>query len=173
MEQTIEILKYTVPAIVVFATAFFMLRMFFDNEQRKRRQEIRMNNQKMITPLRLQAYERLSLFLERISPESMIMRSQLPGMTSAQLQQKLLMTIRTEFEHNLSQQIYIGGSTWEIIKNAKENTVKLINSAANSISSDAQAMELSKVILEQIMQLDASPSKMALDFLKQEVAQLF
>jgi len=82
MESFFEILKYTLPAIIVFIATYFVTKSFFDNESQKRRLDFRLNNQKLITPVRLQAYERLTLLLERISPESLIMRTQAQGMNS-------------------------------------------------------------------------------------------
>ncbi|MBU0764099.1 MAG: hypothetical protein KJ607_04610 [Bacteroidetes bacterium] len=101
MDELFEILKYTIPSIVVLLTAYFLIKTMLDNEQKKLIREIRMKNQRMVTPVRLQSYERITLLLERISPESMIMRIQQPKMTVAQLHAQLLSTIRSEFEHNL------------------------------------------------------------------------
>src|SRR5690554_1612691 len=131
-----EIVKFTLPALITFLTAFFMIRLMLKREEENRKIDAILKNQKMITPIRLQAYERLVLFLERISPNHLIMRVQQPGMKVQELQRQLLANIRTEFEHNLSQQVYISHSTWEIIRNAKEQTIKLINSCADSISPD-------------------------------------
>ncbi len=114
-----EILKYTLPALIVFLTAVFMMRYYMNKEIRERKTDLVIRNQQTITPLRLQAYERMALFLERITPESLLMRVNQPGLTSQQLQSQLLTIIRAEFEHNLSQQIYITAQAWEVVKNAK------------------------------------------------------
>ncbi|OFX59542.1 MAG: hypothetical protein A2046_07250 [Bacteroidetes bacterium GWA2_30_7] len=171
MESFFEILKYTLPAIIVFIATYFVTKSFFDNESQKRRLDFRLNNQKLITPVRLQAYERLTLLLERISPESLIMRTQAQGMNSKQLQSDLLSIIRAEFDHNLSQQIYVTPQAWEIIKSTRENIVKLINSCSDTVKADAPAIELSKRILEVIMSNEKNPTSMALDFLKAEIKQ--
>jgi len=105
--EILEVLKYTLPALIVFLTAYFLIRAFIRNDQDKRKHEIVLQNQKNVTPVRLQAYERVILFLERISLESLIMRTSKQGMTSKQIQTSMLNTIRAEFEHNLSQQVYI------------------------------------------------------------------
>ncbi len=114
MNTFLDVLKYTIPSLIVFATAYFILKTFIESEEKKRTLEIRTKNQKLITPIRLQAYERLTLFLERISPNSVILRVQKPNMTASQLQREMLNIIRTEFEHNLSQQIYISKQAWEV-----------------------------------------------------------
>ncbi len=77
------------------------------NDQDKRRQEVTLQSTRIVTPIKLQAYERIILFLERISMESLLVRVSSPEITASQLQTSLLATVRSEFEHNLSQQIYM------------------------------------------------------------------
>ncbi|MDD2199143.1 MAG: hypothetical protein PHF99_12215 [Bacteroidales bacterium] len=168
-----EIVKFTLPALITFLTAFFMIRLMLKREEENRKIDAILKNQKMITPIRLQAYERLVLFLERISPNHLIMRVQQPGMKVQELQRQLLANIRTEFEHNLSQQVYISHSTWEIIRNAKEQTIKLINSCADSISPDANCMLLTKEIFDKLIELEKAPNQVAIDKLKDEISNLF
>ena len=169
----LEILKYILPSVVVLLASYFAMKAFFDNEQNKRRMDMRSSNQKLVTPLRLTAYERLVMFLERIQPDSMILRIQHPSMTANKLQQDMLSLIRAEFEHNLSQQVYVSNQAWEVIKSAKENTVKIINMAADKVEPDAPSYELGKAILEFIMQANKTPATVAIEFLKNEVRQYF
>ncbi len=173
METFLEILKFTIPSLIVFFTAYFSIRYFIENDQKRRRMELSMNNQKLITPVRLQAYERIVLFLERISPDALIMRSQQQGMTSAKLQSDLLSLIRAEFNHNLSQQIYISSDSWKVVKTAKENTIKLINSNAERVKPNAPAMELSKGILENVIFMEQAPCTVAIDYIKKEISKTF
>jgi hypothetical protein len=171
--EILEVLKYTLPALIVFLTAYFIIRKFIDNEIKKRAFDLSSMNNDLITPVRLQAYERLALFLERISPEFLIMRTNLPGMTAKQLHTELLVVIRTEFEHNLSQQIYVSQKTWEIIKNCRGNLLKIINSSAAVVSPDSPSINLSKAILEKIMDMEQSPTDEALAYLKKEIQTNF
>jgi len=173
MEDVLDILKYTIPSLVLFITVYFIVRAFYKNEARRRDYEIRRKNQRITTPIRLQAYERITLFLERLSPDSMIMRVQKPGMTCKQLQGELLSTIRAEFEHNLSQQIYITPKTWEVVRSAKESTVKLINTSGDEVNPDGPAIELSKTILEKVMDAQKAPSQVAIEFIKKEMVEFF
>lgn len=173
MDLFLTFLMVAVPSIVVFLTAFFILKNFSDKELYKKRYEVKMKNQSLITPIRLQAYERLTLFLERIEPNSMIMRVSAPNMTSKQLQSELLTSIRTEFEHNLSQQIYISQPAWEVIKSAKENTVKIINSSMDDVQPESPSIELSKMIFSRIIDAGKSPTNIAVEFIKKEVSQYF
>jgi len=63
----IDILKITIPSVIVFLTAWILLKNMISNDQDKRRQELIMQNSRTVLPIRLQAYERIVLFLERIS----------------------------------------------------------------------------------------------------------
>lgn len=171
--EIFEIVKYTLPALIVFFTSYLLIKAFIQNDQEKRKHEIILQNQKTITPIRLQAYERITLFLERVSLESLIMRSSKQGMTSKQIQTSMLNTIRAEFEHNLSQQVYMTSTAWELIKNAKSNTIKIINSSADHVKPGAPAIEFSRYILEKVIEMDKEPTKVALEYLKKEVSTFF
>jgi hypothetical protein len=173
MDNLLEILKYLLPSLVVFATTIYLVKKYFDTEEKKRKHQLFLNNQNMITPLRLQAYERVILFLERITPESLIMRINRPGLTCLQLQSEIMQTIRSEFEHNLSQQIYISQGAWEMIKIARGRTIQLINSMAEKVPNDAPAINLSKAILESMIDEEKTPTADAIAFIKKEVSQLF
>ncbi len=173
MNEVLEILKYTLPAFIVFLTTLVLIKGFFRNEeQRISMRESEMNREKIL-PARMQAYERMALFLERTSPESLVMRVSKPNMTAAQLRNELLSTIRSEFEHNMAQQVYISSEAWELIKTAKNNVISLINSAADQVKEDAASMTLGKKIFEQVVQLKSPPNSQALDFLKKEMKRLF
>lgn len=173
MNEILEILKYTLPAIVVLITSWIIIKQMVSNDQNRRNHEIIFKNQQTITPIRLQAYERLTLLLERISPEALIMRIGTPKMTAKQLHSELLNQIRAEFDHNVSQQIYVSPQVWEIIKNARTTIIQLINSTAKRVNPNAPAFELSKAILEDVMTQEKSPINLALDLIKKEIRQLY
>jgi Na+/H+ antiporter NhaC len=172
METFSDILKITIPALIVFLTAYFILKNMITSDQDKRRQELILQNGRTVMPIRLQAYERIILFLERISLESMLVRVSTPDMTSGQLHSALLSTIRSEFEHNLSQQIYMTQQAWEVVKNARSNMIKIINSEAEKMAANSTGMALSKKLLETVMELDKEPTKVAIDFIKAEVGRI-
>lgn len=172
MEILADILKITIPAFVVFLTAWMLLRNMIRNDQDKRRQEIIMQGSRTVTPIKLQAYERIVLFLERISLESLLVRVNTPDMTAAQLHSALLTTIRSEFEHNLSQQIYMSPQAWEVVKNARSSTIKTINNEAEKMQPSASGIDLSKQLLTRVMELEKEPTRVAIDFLKEEVARM-
>jgi len=172
MEAVAEIVKITIPSLIVFFTAFIILKNMIRNDQEKRRQEVLFQNARTVTPIKLQAYERIVLYLERISLESLLVRVSTPEMSASQLQSALLTVIRSEFEHNLSQQIYMSPQAWEVVKNARSNTIKIINVEAEKVKDNAPSIELSKQLLSAIMDLDKEPTRVAIDFIKAEVAAI-
>lgn len=171
----LEILKYTLPSIVVFLTAYFLLKQVFDKQteqiQIELKAELRRENLKMLTPIRMQAYERLVLFLERISPSNLILRQNQAGLTTFQFQTQLIHAIREEFEHNLSQQLYIGTSVWEQVVQAKEEVVRLINTAASQLKSDEASSKLGQLIINTEKSLKMPVIKLAINRLKEEMEQ--
>ena len=173
MEIVADILKITIPALLVLLTAWLMLRNMIKNDQNKRRQELLLQSNKTITPIRLQAYERVVLFLERISLESLIVRVSSPDMSASQLHTALLNTIRSEFEHNLSQQIYISPQAWEVVKSAKSNTIKTINNEAEKLPLKSTGMDLTKRLFDNVVKIEKEPTRVAINFLKGEIARIF
>jgi hypothetical protein len=162
----------TIPALIVFFTAWVLLRSMLRNDQDKRKQELILQNSRVVTPIKLQAYERIILFLERISLESLILRVSVPEMSASQLHSALLNAIRSEFEHNLSQQIYMSQQAWEVVRNARSNMIKLINSEFEKLPVDSSAMSLSKLLLEKIMELEKEPTRAAIEFVKAEISRM-
>jgi hypothetical protein len=172
METFYDILKITIPALLVLLTAWILLRNLMKNDQDKRRQEIVLQNSRTVTPIKLQAYERIVLFLERISLESLLVRVSTSGMTAAQLHSALLTTIRSEFEHNLSQQIYMSPQAWEVVRNARSNMIKIINSEFEKKPLPATSMEFSRRLLEAVMEMNNEPTRAAIDYIKGEVGRM-
>ena len=173
MQDFLEILKILIPAVAVFAATYFIVKSFLNNEQRRRELEIRKSMQGTVTPLRLQAYERVIIFLERIHPNNLVLRVNVPGMTAQQLRLELIKTIRSEYEHNLSQQVYMSAGAWELVKTAKEETLKLVNIASTKVADESRSQDLAQIILQISSSVDKMPGQFAIDFIKKEVYKLF
>jgi hypothetical protein len=173
MQTLSELLKYTVPSLVVLAAAYFLLKLFLDKEAEKTQIQLRLDVQKITLPVRLQAYERLVLLLERIEPAGLLVRTNLPGMTASDLQSALVQAIRSEFEHNLSQQVYVSTKAWEMVRNAREETIKRINTSAMKLAPGATSADLASLILINDMDTAQPIVKDALDLLKSEVRNNF
>jgi len=168
METLSELLKYTVPSLVVLAAAYFLLKMFLDNEAEKTKMQMRLDVQKISLPVRMQAYERLVLLLERIEPAGLLVRTNMSGMHASQFQSALIQAIRSEFDHNLSQQLYVSSKAWDLVRNAREETIKRINTAAMKLALEATSADLASQILIHDMEAEHSAVKSALDLLKSE-----
>jgi hypothetical protein len=173
ISNQIQFLFYTIPAIVVLAGCYFLIKKFLDNEQKIRLLEMKKEWQKDLLPLRMQAYERMVLFLERISPNNLLMRVHKPGFTAKEFQVELHSTIRHEFEHNITQQIYISSQAWIVAKGSKEEIIKLINTAASRVEPNSSAMDLSAAIFEIIIKNELKPAQNAIEFIKKEARTIF
>ena len=173
MEAFLDILKYVLPSAITFLTSYFLVKNFLDRDHQKHLDSVRSENQKMITPLRLQAYERLILFLERSHLSGLVTRTHRSGMSARMLQSELIKTIRNEFDHNIAQQLYVTNRAWDSVRTAKEETIKTINLAAMKVSDEAQSMDLVNVLFEIITKVERLPTEIAVDMLKMEARQLF
>ena len=170
MADFFQMFNYVLPAVIVFLTAWYILKEFFKQEERKRHLGLLEEKQKLSLPVRLQAYERIVLFLERISPGNLVMRVHKPEMNVKQFQQMLVKIIRDEYDHNLSQQLYVSHEAWELVKSAKEEMVRQINISAAKQDENAPAAELSKSLLE--MSIDKLATRKALNYIKTEARKI-
>lgn len=165
-----ELLFFILPAVIVGLVAFYFFKMYIANEEKRRMFLIRKGNQKDALPLRLQAYERMALFLERISFGKLLMRVK-PGNYSLEEYENLLAgNIEQEFEHNLAQQIYISGECWNVIKTSKNATLGILRKTAKQEDVDS-ADKLREVIFSNLMNQPA-PTETALDYIKKEVRNI-
>jgi hypothetical protein len=168
----LEILKYTVPSGIVFATAYFLLKKFLEEQRQVAIIQAKANSRSEMIPTRLQAYERLILFLERIEPNQMIPRVHRPAMTAAVFKRELQRTIREEFEHNLTQQIYVSSDAWKKLIESRNGVNQLIELAGNKVGDNATGIQLSSVLFEILSKAGVSPTAAAIETLKAEARQL-
>jgi hypothetical protein len=168
MEDTlITILVSLLPAVLVAVMAFFFFKKFLENESARRSYIIRKDLANNALPNRLQAYERLTLLLERITPVSLIVRTHPGEMTKDEYEQKLILSIEQEYEHNVSQQIYVTESCWNVTRAAKNTLIQRIRQIAMSDKFDT-ADRLREAILSEGMEM-TSPTATALSFIRKEV----
>jgi len=170
MEITPLILSL-IPAVLIAMVSLFFFKQHISNEDRRRRFLLHKENQKQAFPLRLQAYERMTLFLERISPGNLLLRMQPVAEDKESYESLLIHAIDQEFEHNLSQQIYITDECWNTIKAAKNATIGIVRKATSKEDVDS-ADKMREVILTAIVEKGA-PSDVALSFIKDEISDLF
>jgi hypothetical protein len=171
MENIADALRYAIPSVVVFLTAYLMMKAFFGEEKKRRDQETVMERVRISMPIRLQAHERIVLMLERMNPSNLVVRIHQPKLSAAEFHRQLIQTIRDEFNHNLSQQVYVSIKAWDMVKNTKEEIVRQINTAAAQLDEKATATDLSNRILELTVEKQAVAN--TLDYIKKEIAQVF
>jgi hypothetical protein len=173
MQILTEILKIVLPSALVIYAMYLVVATFFKKSLVEKQIDLRRGSIETTLPIRLQAYERICLLLERISPNNLIVRLNDSSLRAVEFQQLLLHEIRDEFNHNLSQQIYMSHDAWERVRAAQQEVGTLINQAAAEISADGSAMDLSRKIFEKLMQENRNPTAEALQFVKAEIQQEF
>ena len=169
--KIIELLSYTLPSLITGGVAYYLFHSYFNDQQNTRRWLVQKENQKQALPIRLQAFERMVLFLERINPTKLLTRLSPISEDKKEYEHYIIAQIEQEFDHNLSQQIYISEECWTIIITAKNATIQMIRKA-NTLEGIDTANQLREILLRDLMEKQ-SPSNAALAFLRNEVSQLF
>ncbi|WP_295984999.1 hypothetical protein [uncultured Algibacter sp.] len=171
LSRIFDLFLFAIPSIITGIIAYYFFREHTKNEDGRRRFLLKKDMQVNAMPLRLQAYERIALFLERISPSKLLIRIAPNNSNKADYETLLIQSIEQEFEHNLSQQIYISDKCWSIATTAKNATIQLIRKASMLEKTDT-ANKLREVVLTEMMER-RSPSDAALSFIKEEVSDLW
>lgn len=169
-----EIAKLTIPALLLAGVVVYLVRLFLQRDQQMRILETKINANKEVIIIRLQAYERMVLLLERMHPSAVIQRVLEPGMNAKSLQYALVASVQTEYEHNFAQQLYVSSDAWNLITAAKTEIIKLINGIGTATTHETSAQEYSTMLLNAIVNAELPlPSQTALDFLKAEARGIF
>jgi len=170
-----QVLPYILIIAVLVLGVWLIQHTMYSNEEKKRQFELKRESQKTISPIRLRAYERLTLLLERTTPEHMLMelRSKEPealvSWSIGQVQQYLLQTIRIEFEHNMSQQVYVSEEVWTLIMNARDQMAAFVIAASTQLPPNATAQTYATTLITAYKSNGETPSDKALAVLKEEV----
>jgi hypothetical protein len=160
------------PALVVFMTTALFLKKQNEREIIKLNLELKKERQDHFLPNRLEAYQRLVLFLERIHPNSLIMRLHNPGLPARTFQTELIAAIREEFDHNVAQQLFVTPQAWAMAKSAKEETLKIVNIAGNQMNELSLSTDLATKTFELVAEIGKLPSEIAVDFIKKEFQEM-
>lgn len=168
-----EVLKYILPALIVLAATWLVLYKLLKDEREKREWVIRKENRKEALPVRLRGYERLALLLERTTPEHLLRDIDINGLTVQQLQLLLMKAVRLEFDHNLSQQIYVSNETWEAIILVEEEMISFIVAGAKNFEPDAPALPYAQQLITVYASNGQTPNQTAQLRLREEARQLF
>jgi hypothetical protein len=173
MDALIEFGKILIPASVVLYAAYLMVRSYTQKEIELKRLEVRGRSIETVLPSRLHAYERMTLFLERMAPQNLLIRLNTTTVPAREFHHLLLNEVRNEYNHNVSQQVYISEAVWELIKSAKEDLIVTINDSAGEMGEGATSLDLAKKIFEKNMLKTVDPLAHALSELKQEIQRTF
>jgi hypothetical protein len=163
--------------IVTSAALVYIVYLFLKKQGEKEliylQGELKKQRQEYFLPTRLEAYQRAILLMERIHPNSLVMRLHNPGLPARALQMEFIKSIREEYDHNVAQQLFISPEGWQMIKNSKEDIIKLINAAGEQMSTTSTGLDLSSKVFEMLAQLRQLPSEITIEFLKKEFQGLF
>ena len=173
MNALLEFGKILIPAAIVLYAVYLMVRSFIQREIDLKKLEVRGRSIETILPVRMQAYERMVLFLERISPQNLLIRLNNPGFSARDFQKILLDEVRNEYNHNVSQQVYMSEDVWNQIKNAKEDLIIMINEAASQLPAEASSIDLAKKVFQMSMDRKVDLISHSLSELKKEIQQIF
>ncbi len=173
LDYLFELFKILIPAVSVVVVVQIMLKNHFDDQKRRDELAVSKANRQDLRPLKMQAYERLILFLERLQPDSLMMRMQRPGMSARVLHTAMLKNIRQEYEHNMTQQLYVSPSAWKLVLMARDEVTKLINISSTNLAAEATAIDLANEMVGVITKLDSIPTDVAIRGLKIEFQSKF
>ena len=169
----IDILKFTIPSLVVLLSVWIVMRYLLRGEEERRLWEMKKNTEKEVTPIRLRAYERLALLLERTEPEQLLSDLNLTQMTKEELKQRLLLNVRREWEHNMSQQIYVGDDVWAKVMKARDEIASFIHTMALQMPAESTTLDYAKVLMSAYRLNGTTPHQIAMEALKDEVRQMW
>jgi hypothetical protein len=169
----LEILKFTIPALIVFFTVYYLVTSYLEKQYQIEAAKLRQGRQKTTLPVRLQAYERLALLCERISIPNLLLRLRAENSSAAALRVAMLLAIQQEFEHNTSQQIYVSENLWKIIQLARKETEDIINGMAERMEKKSNPEELGNMLLAYLSQQETSALLTAQSAIKKEAGLLF
>lgn len=173
MNEWVLLAVYVISLGGIGILIYVLFQNFFNDQEKRYQRSIQIKNYEVITPLRIQAYERMILFLERNSIDQLVMRYHQPGLTVRQLQQYMVKGMNAEFEHNLTQQLYLSSTVWKAIKTYKDETIALINNLAEKTGPEKPALELAGKLLELNLGQKKSMHEIVVDALKEELRQLY
>lgn len=170
MNELLDFLLYLLPGVLVALGTLYVMKHQANQEQKRRHFELRRQQAKESLSVRLQAYERLTLFLTRNTLSKLVLRHSAGQQDAQQYLQKLVQTIEQEFDHNVSQQIYLSPECWDLIVLAKNKTIMKLRAAGQNDWPEVSALRTA-LVAQSEKEVDEMTT--ALDYLKAEVAQMW
>lgn len=169
----IETATFTIAGCITLLLGYSLIKNDLNKYLRIKAHSLKKDDKTQLLNLRLQAHERMIVFIERINPSNLFVRVHQQGVALRELQAVLLNEIRTEYQHNITQQLYLNKDTWNVIKKLKEDTLGMINSAVKHLPEDVAGLELSKSVLQHMAELGDNPYDLTIDLIKKDIHQMF
>jgi hypothetical protein len=169
----LDIIKYTIAGMGVVWIAFYLIKPYLDRDEKIQMLEFRKTISNQTLPLRLQAYERLVLFIERVNPANMLIRMNATSYNAHDLHGLIVEELRNEFQHNITQQIYVSSRAWGVVKHIKDDTLGVVNKSFKSLPENASGLDLAKTILGNLSQLEDNPYELGAGMLRKDLEELF
>lgn len=169
----LDILKLSVAGVGVVWVAFYLFKPYLDKNERLQILELKKSADNQTLPLRLQAYERVVLFIERINPASLLVRLNGSGFSAAELHYQAIQEVSSEYQHNITQQIYVSSRAWAVVRHLKDDTVNLLNSTLRALPENASGLDFSRALLTHLSQLEDNPYDTAASLVRKDLEELF
>lgn len=168
-----EVVKFTIAGIGVVMVAFYLVKPFLENKEKLQLLELKKATGAQTLPLRLQAYERVILLIDRINPSNLLLRLNTTAYTAAELHSLIVAEVRNEFQHNVTQQLYVSARAWTLVKRIKDDTLNLTGSVAKNLPEGASGLEMGKAILMHLSKLENDPYDVATNLIRTDLEELF
>ncbi|OCX51965.1 hypothetical protein BEL04_14750 [Mucilaginibacter sp. PPCGB 2223] len=156
-----DVIKYTVAGLCVVALTYYLIKPHLDRAEKFQLLDLRKAVTNQTLPLKLQAYERVVLFIERVNPANMLIRLNANEYSASELHSIVVAEIRNEYQHNVTQQIYVSPSAWAVVKRIKDDTTSIVTNAVKGLPEDASGLDLSRTILTHLSTLEENPYDIA------------
>lgn len=168
-----DVIKYTVAGLCVVALAYYLVKPHLDRAEKFHLLELRKAVANQTLPLKLQAYERVVLFIERVNPANMLIRLSANEYSASELHSIVVAEIRNEYQHNVSQQIYVSAAAWGIVRRVKDDTMSIVTNAVKGLPDGATGLDLSRTILTHLSKLEENPYDIATAMIRKDLEDIF
>ncbi len=169
----LDILKLTVAGVGVVWVAFYLIKPYLDKNERLQVLELKKSADNQTLPLRLQAYERVTLLVERINPANLLVRISSAGLSATELHYLALQELSNEYQHNITQQVYVSSRAWAVVRRLKDDTAGLLNTTLRGLPENASALDFSRALLTHLSQVDNNPYEVAAGMIHKDLEELF
>jgi hypothetical protein len=173
LKDLLDILKYTLAGVGTIYVAFYLVKPYLDRAEKVQMADLKKTIANQTLPLRFQAYERLVLFVERVNPANMLIRLHGTNYSAHDLHSLVVNEIRDEFQHNVTQQIYVSERAWNVVKRVKDDTMSVVTSAVKAMPETATGLDLSKAVLAHLASLQDNPYEIATSMIRKDLEELF